>query len=107
MGEPHMSAFRFDCVFYYVSDLDRAIRFYTTVLGFELSSRDVVGSICNCYVARPNVASSTPRLIRSFRPPVRPVFSTACLLRQWVRPCGDRPAPGFRELDVVLVQRDA
>ena len=37
-----MSAFRFDCVFYYVSDLDRAIRFYTTALGFRLSSRDAV-----------------------------------------------------------------
>ena len=37
-----MSAFRFDCVFYYVSDLDRAIQFYTTALGFQLSSRDAV-----------------------------------------------------------------
>lgn len=37
-----MSTFRFDCVFYYVGDLDRAIRFYTTVLGFRLSSRDAV-----------------------------------------------------------------
>ena len=36
------SAFRFDCVFYYVSDLDRAVRFYSDVLGFPLSSRDVV-----------------------------------------------------------------
>ncbi len=35
-----MSAFRFDCVFYYVSDLDRAIQFYTTAFGFRLSSRD-------------------------------------------------------------------
>jgi len=34
--------FRFDCVFYYVSDLDRAIRFYSEVLGFQLSSRDAV-----------------------------------------------------------------
>jgi hypothetical protein len=33
-------AFRFDCVFYYVSDLDRAIAFYTNALGFRLSSRD-------------------------------------------------------------------
>jgi catechol 2,3-dioxygenase-like lactoylglutathione lyase family enzyme len=33
---------RFDCVFYYVSDLDRAIEFYRTVLGLELTSRDVV-----------------------------------------------------------------
>ncbi len=37
-----MSAFRLDCVFYYVSDLDRAIQFYTTVFGFRLSSRDAV-----------------------------------------------------------------
>jgi catechol 2,3-dioxygenase-like lactoylglutathione lyase family enzyme len=34
--------FRFDCVFYYVSDLDRAIAFYTTMLGFRLASRDGV-----------------------------------------------------------------
>jgi catechol 2,3-dioxygenase-like lactoylglutathione lyase family enzyme len=32
----------FDCVFYYVSDMDRAIRFYRDVLGFRLVSRDVV-----------------------------------------------------------------
>ncbi len=37
-----MNLFRFDCLFYYVGDLDRAIRFYTTVLGFRLSSRDAV-----------------------------------------------------------------
>lgn len=37
-----MVNFSFDCVFYYVSDLDRAIRFYTSVLGFALSSRDAV-----------------------------------------------------------------
>ena len=37
-----MNRFRFDCVFYYVSDLDRAVQFYTTVLGFRLSSRDHV-----------------------------------------------------------------
>ena len=34
--------FRFDCLFYYVSDLDRAIRFYTNILGLDLISRDVV-----------------------------------------------------------------
>ena len=34
--------FRFDCVFYYVSDLERAIRFYAEILGFRLTSRDVV-----------------------------------------------------------------
>jgi catechol 2,3-dioxygenase-like lactoylglutathione lyase family enzyme len=39
---PHPNAFRFDCIFYYVGDLDRAIEFYTKVLGFRLSSRDVV-----------------------------------------------------------------
>jgi predicted enzyme related to lactoylglutathione lyase len=32
----------FDCVFYYVSDIERAIRFYSDVLGFKLSSRDFV-----------------------------------------------------------------
>ena len=37
-----MNTFRFDCVFYYVRDLYRAIQFYTTVLGFQLSSRDAV-----------------------------------------------------------------
>jgi catechol 2,3-dioxygenase-like lactoylglutathione lyase family enzyme len=37
-----MDAVRFDCVFYYVRDLDRAIEFYTNVLGFRLSSRDAV-----------------------------------------------------------------
>ncbi len=37
-----MSSYRFDCVFYYVRDLDRAIHFYTSVLGLDLSSRDAV-----------------------------------------------------------------
>ncbi len=37
-----MAPFRFDCVFYYVSDLDRAVQFYSSVLGFLLSSRDEV-----------------------------------------------------------------
>jgi catechol 2,3-dioxygenase-like lactoylglutathione lyase family enzyme len=32
----------FDCVFYYVSDLEVGIRFYRDVLGFHLVSRDVV-----------------------------------------------------------------
>jgi len=36
------TAFRFDCVFYYVSDLDRAIDFYAPVLGLRLLSRDAV-----------------------------------------------------------------
>ena len=32
----------FDCVFYYVSDLERAVGFYENVLGLELKSRDLV-----------------------------------------------------------------
>ena len=32
----------FDAVFYYVSDLDRAIRFYTHILEMKLLSRDAV-----------------------------------------------------------------
>jgi catechol 2,3-dioxygenase-like lactoylglutathione lyase family enzyme len=39
-GQPEI--LRFDCVFYYVSDLDRAIAFYTNILGFRLASRDAV-----------------------------------------------------------------
>jgi catechol 2,3-dioxygenase-like lactoylglutathione lyase family enzyme len=34
----------FDCIFYYVSDLERAIHFYTEILGFDLKFRDVVAS---------------------------------------------------------------
>jgi len=34
--------FHFDCIFYYVSDIDQAIHFYRDVLGFRLVSRDVV-----------------------------------------------------------------
>jgi len=34
--------YRFDCVFYYVSEMDRAIAFYQGVLGFKVLSRDVV-----------------------------------------------------------------
>ena len=34
--------FHFDCVFYYVSNLERSIRFYRDVLGFKLVSRDIV-----------------------------------------------------------------
>jgi catechol 2,3-dioxygenase-like lactoylglutathione lyase family enzyme len=33
---------KFDCVFYYVSDLRKAIRFYRDVLGMRLLSEDVV-----------------------------------------------------------------
>ncbi len=34
--------FHFDCIFYYVSNLDRSIRFYTDILDFKLASRDAV-----------------------------------------------------------------
>jgi catechol 2,3-dioxygenase-like lactoylglutathione lyase family enzyme len=34
--------YQFDCVFYYVSEMERAIRFYRDVLGFKFVSRDVV-----------------------------------------------------------------
>jgi catechol 2,3-dioxygenase-like lactoylglutathione lyase family enzyme len=34
--------FHFDCVFYYVSEMERAIRFYRDVLGLRFVSRDVV-----------------------------------------------------------------
>ncbi len=34
--------FDFDCVFYYVSDLDKAVRFYQDVLGLKVTSRDFV-----------------------------------------------------------------
>jgi catechol 2,3-dioxygenase-like lactoylglutathione lyase family enzyme len=37
-----MIRFRFDCVFYYVADLETSISFYTDVLGLRLSSLDVV-----------------------------------------------------------------
>ncbi len=32
----------FDCVFYYVKDLEKSVRFYSDVLGLDLTSRDVV-----------------------------------------------------------------
>jgi catechol 2,3-dioxygenase-like lactoylglutathione lyase family enzyme len=34
--------YHFDCVFYYVSDMERSICFYRDVLGFRFVSRDVV-----------------------------------------------------------------
>ena len=37
-----MIRFGFDCVFYYVADLERSIAFYSEVLGLRLSSRDAV-----------------------------------------------------------------
>lgn len=35
-------SYHFDCIFYYVSEMERAMRFYSDVLGFKLVSRDVV-----------------------------------------------------------------
>jgi len=32
----------FDCVFYYVTDMNRAISFYSDILGLKLTSRDIV-----------------------------------------------------------------
>jgi catechol 2,3-dioxygenase-like lactoylglutathione lyase family enzyme len=37
-----VSKFGFDCVFYYVSDMKRAISFYSDVLGLRLTSGDFV-----------------------------------------------------------------
>lgn len=37
-----MARFQFDCVFYYVHDMEKAISFYSDVLGLRLTSRDVV-----------------------------------------------------------------
>jgi len=34
--------YHFDCIFYYVSEMERAIRFYRDVLGLKSASRDVV-----------------------------------------------------------------
>jgi len=34
--------YHFDCVFYYVTDMERAISFYTDILGLKLVSKDVV-----------------------------------------------------------------
>ena len=35
-------SFHFDCIYYYVRDLERSIPFYSDVLGFKLVSHDVV-----------------------------------------------------------------
>ena len=40
-GEPEVDI-HFDCVFYYVRDLDHSIPFYSEILGLELKSRDAV-----------------------------------------------------------------
>jgi len=37
-----LAEFHFDCVFHYVSDMERSISFYSEVLGLRLTSRDVV-----------------------------------------------------------------
>ena len=37
-----MTRFHFDCAFYYVSDVKKAISFYSEALGLRLISRDVV-----------------------------------------------------------------
>ncbi len=34
--------FKFDCIFYYVSDIERSIRFYSDVLGLKVQSQDFV-----------------------------------------------------------------
>jgi len=34
--------FHFDCIFYYVTNIERAIAFYVDVLGLKLTSRDEV-----------------------------------------------------------------
>jgi predicted enzyme related to lactoylglutathione lyase len=58
-----MVEFRFDCVFYYVSDLDRAIEFYTSALGFRLSSRDDVARFLVDGVLVELVPTSDPQLL--------------------------------------------
>ena len=58
-----MGDFRFDCVFYYVSDLDRAIAFYTSSLGFQLSSRDAVARFLVDGVLVELVPTSDPHLL--------------------------------------------
>ena len=37
-----MASFNFDCVFYYVHDLEKAVSFYSDILGLKLISRDTV-----------------------------------------------------------------
>jgi predicted enzyme related to lactoylglutathione lyase len=37
-----MTEFHFDCVFYYVNNLETAVAFYRNVLGLKLTSRDIV-----------------------------------------------------------------
>jgi predicted enzyme related to lactoylglutathione lyase len=58
-----MSDFRFDSVFYYVSDLERAIAFYGSALGFQLSSRDAVARFLVDGVLVELVPTSDPQLL--------------------------------------------
>lgn len=58
-----MGDFRFDCVFYYVSDLDRAIAFYANMLGFQLSSRDTVARFLVDGVLVELVPTTDPELL--------------------------------------------
>ena len=37
-----MARFQFDCIFYYVRDMEKAISFYSDVVGLRLTSADVV-----------------------------------------------------------------
>jgi predicted enzyme related to lactoylglutathione lyase len=58
-----MGDFRFDSVFYYVSDLERAIAFYRSALGFQLSSRDAVARFLVDGVLVELVPTSDPQLL--------------------------------------------
>ena len=42
--------FQFDCVFYYVKDMERSISFYTDVLELKLVSQDIVARFDICGV---------------------------------------------------------
>jgi predicted enzyme related to lactoylglutathione lyase len=58
-----MGDFRFDSVFYYVSDIERAIAFYGSALGFQLSSRDAVARFLVDGVLVELVPTSDPQLL--------------------------------------------
>jgi len=58
-----VGSYGFDCVFYYVSDLDRAIAFYTGVLGFALASRDAVARFVLNDVLVELVPTAEPELL--------------------------------------------
>ena len=62
--------FNFDCVAYYVSDMERAIRFYREVLGFRFVSRDDVArfdidGVLFEIVPAPDVSALRGRTVRS------------------------------------------